>query len=142
MKTRTMMRRPGILVLVLLFAVAAAPAARAGGGGNSEKEARALFQRAEMAFNLGKFSDALTDYQAAYQAKPLPGFLFNIAQCYRNMGNYERARFFYRRYLALEPRTSNRRLVEDLIAEMTRLLDKQAEEKPAASPPPSPPAPS
>ena len=41
------------------------------------------------------------------------------------MGNYERARFFYRRYLALEPRTSNRRLVEDLIAEMTSLLDKQ-----------------
>jgi tetratricopeptide (TPR) repeat protein len=96
-----------------------------------------------MAFNLGKFADALTDYQAAYEAKPLPGFLFNIAQCYRNMGNYERARFFYRRYLALEPRTSNRRLVEDLIAEMTRLLDKQAEEKAAAPPAASsPPAPS
>src|SRR3954464_14820039 len=97
----TMMRRPGILAVILLLSVAAAPAARAaGGGGNADKQARVLFQRAEMAFNLGKFSDALADYQAAYQAKPLPGFLFNIAQCYRNMRNYERARFFYRRYLA------------------------------------------
>ena len=34
-----------------------------------------------------------------------PAFLFNIAQCYRNMQSYERARFFFRRYLALDPHT-------------------------------------
>ena len=103
-------------------AVAAAPSA-------AEKHARELFQRAEMSFNLGKFSDALADYQAAYQAKPLPAFLFNIAQCYRNMQDYERARFFYRRYLALDPRTANRRLVEDLIGEMSKLVEKADAEK-------------
>jgi hypothetical protein len=106
-------------MLLITHTASAAPAA--------DKEARALFQQAEMNFNLGKFSEALGNYQAAYQAKPLPGFLFNIAQCYRNMGNPERARFFYRRYLALEPRTPNRRLVEDLITEMTRLLERQGE---------------
>jgi tetratricopeptide (TPR) repeat protein len=114
--------------MICLLAAAVAPAGDRlayAATNNADKEARALFQRAEMSFNLGKFSEALTDYQAAYQAKPLSGFLFNIAQCYRNMGNYERARFFYRRYLALEPRTSNRRLVEDLIGEMTRLMEKQ-----------------
>ena len=94
------------------------------GAAPSERQARDLFQKAEMSFNLGRFADALTDYQGAYQAKPLPAFLFNIAQCYRNLQNYERARFFYRRYLALDPHTANRRLVEDLIAEMTRALDK------------------
>src|SRR4029077_11428061 len=83
-----------------------------------------LFQRAEKSFNLGRFSEALADYQSAYEAQPLPEFLFNIAQCYRNMQSYERARFFFRRYLALDPHTPNRRLVEDLIAEMTRELDK------------------
>jgi tetratricopeptide (TPR) repeat protein len=117
------MLRPVVVVLLVATALAGHPAVAAGG---SEKEARALFQRAEKSFNLGKFDEALTDYQAAYEAKPLPGFLFNIAQCYRNVGNYERARFFYRRYLAIDPRTSNRGLVEDLIAEMSRLLDKQA----------------
>jgi tetratricopeptide (TPR) repeat protein len=92
-----------------------------------EREARERFQKAEMSFNLGRFDDALADYQAAYQAKPLPAFLFNIAQCYRNLGNYERAQFFYRRYLALDPHTSNRRLVEDLIAEMSRKGEKEDE---------------
>jgi len=98
----------------------AAPAS----GTTNDKQARELFQSAENSFNLGRFPDALADYQAAYEAKPLPAFLFNIAQCYRNMQSYERARFFFRRYLALDPHTPNRRLVEDLIAEMTRELDK------------------
>jgi tetratricopeptide (TPR) repeat protein len=98
----------------------AAPAA----GAPADKQAREHFQNAENSFNLGRFPDALADYQAAYEAKPLPGFLFNIAQCYRNMQSYERARFFFRRYLALEPHSPNRRLVEDLIAEMTREMDK------------------
>jgi tetratricopeptide (TPR) repeat protein len=105
---------------------------------DDEKESRRLFQKAELGFNLGKFEDALADYQAAYQAKPLPGFLFNIAQCYRNLTNYERARFFYRRYLKLEPRSPNRHLVEQLIAEMTERMDKQAAQTAGATPPPPP----
>src|SRR3954469_10759713 len=152
------MLRRGTLILVLanvLANLALSPvpkvsaAPRTVAAANPDKEARALFQRAEMSFNLGKFPEALNDYQAAYQAKPLSGFLFNIAQCYRNMGNYERARFFYRRYLALEPHTSNRRLVDDLIAEMTRLMEKQTTDQAAptgltvapasTAPPPSAP---
>ncbi len=48
------------------------------------------------------------------------------------MQNYESARFFYRRYLALDPHTANRHLVEELIAEMTRALDKSGDVAPAA----------
>src|SRR5262245_44893353 len=132
-------RAAGFLLATLVLLLLAGRAHAAKG----EKEARSLFQRAEMSFNLGKFPEALADYQAAYEAKPLPGFLFNIAQCYRNMGNPERARFFYRRYLALDPRSSNRRLVEDLIEEMTRLMDKQAAapaQTATQAPPPPPPA--
>jgi tetratricopeptide (TPR) repeat protein len=125
------MRAPSsgyVAVVALVCAVAlpsravAEPLAAAS---QDDKEARRLFQRAELSFNLGKFDDALADYQSAYQAKPLTGFLFNIAQCYRNLGNWERARFFYRRYLTLEPRSPNRRRVEDLVAEMTDRLEKQ-----------------
>jgi tetratricopeptide (TPR) repeat protein len=109
-----------VLPLLQPRAAVAAPASGAAG----DKASRELFQRAEKSFNLGRFSEALADYQAAYEAKPLPPFLFNIAQCYRNMQSFERARFFFRRYLALDPHTANRRLVEDLIAEMTRELDR------------------
>src|SRR5262245_49753509 len=122
-------------VLLIATALAVHPAL-ASGGTEKEKEARALFQQAEKNFDLGKFPEALADYQAAYEAKPLPGFLFNIAQCYRNMGDPERARFFYRRFLALDPRTPHRARVEDLIQEMTRVLEKSAANPPAAAGPP------
>jgi hypothetical protein len=133
------------LALVLLATLAGT--ARAESAGDNDKEARRLFQEAELSFNVGKFAEALAAYQAAYEAKPLPGFLFNIAQCYRNMGDYDRARFFFRRYLTLDPRTPNRRRVEALIDEMGRLLQQRADEEaarapatPAAAPPPPPAA--
>lgn len=136
----------GLALVVIVVVAALAGAARAEGSGDSEKEARRLFQEAELSFNVGKFAEALAAYQAAYEAKPLPGFLFNIAQCYRNMGDYERARFFFRRYLTLDPRTPNRRRVEALIDEMGRLLQQRADEEAARAPAgpaaePSPPAP-
>jgi hypothetical protein len=141
--------RARVLGLALVLVATLAGAVRAEGTGDNEKEARRLFQEAELSFNVGKFAEALAAYQAAYEAKPLPGFLFNIAQCYRNMGDYERARFFFRRYLTLDPRTPNRRRVEALIDEMGRLLQQRADEEaaraptaPAAEPPPPAPPPS
>jgi hypothetical protein len=125
--------------LIVAAALGSAPLALA----DNTDEARAKFQEAEKAFNLGRFNEALAAYQAAYEAKPLPAFLFNIAQCYRNLSNYERARFFYRRYLALEPHSPDRRRVENLAVEMTRLMDKQraAGASTTITPPTSPPAP-
>jgi hypothetical protein len=123
----------GLSVLVL------APG-RAKAASEDEKQARALYERAEKSFDVGKFTDALADYQAAYEAKPLPGFLFNIAQCYRNMGDFDRARFFFRRYLAVDPRAPNRRKVEELISEMTKQLEAQRKDQKVAGAT-TPPAP-
>ena len=124
------MKRPAA-VIVLLGALLAARAAAAG-----ERPGRVLFEQAEAKFNTGRFDEALVDYQAAYDAEPLPAFLFNIGQCYRNMGNYERAQFFFRRYAALDPRSPNRPAAERLIAEMERL----ANDRPGATPGVEPPA--
>ena len=78
---------------------------------------------AETKFNLGRFEEAAADYQAAYEAEPLPAFLFNIGQCYRNLGNYERAQFYFRRYVQLDPHSPNRADAEQLIAEMDRMTE-------------------
>jgi hypothetical protein len=112
--------------LAVVLALASPARAEGEGGSDADKEARRLFQKAELSFNVGKFAEALTDYQAAYEVKPLNGFLFNIAQCYRNLGDYERARFFFRRYLTLEPKSPNRRRVEALIDEMNKKLEEKA----------------
>jgi tetratricopeptide (TPR) repeat protein len=93
----------------------------------AERTARAHFKRGERAFNLGKFKEAERAYAAAYQAQPLPAFLFNLAQCHRNLGNPERALFFFRRYLTLEPDGPNRKMVLDLIDEQEgRLAERNA----------------
>jgi hypothetical protein len=107
------------------------PRAKAAADGSNRKSkerlARAHFERAEKAFNLGLFHDALSGYHAAYEALPLPAFLFNIAQCHRNAGDSEQAVFFYQRYLSLEPEASNRAVVEELIAEQRhKLADARA----------------
>jgi len=86
---------------------------------------RALFERAEANFNRGRFEQARADYQAAYDVEPLPAFLFNIGQCYRNLGDYEHALFFFHRYTVLDPRSPNRAAAERLIAEMNRLAEER-----------------
>ncbi len=131
------MKRMGILRLLLAVAslgllVLEAKLAHAQG----DKAARAQFQRAEKAFNVGKFDDALKFYEGAFDAKPLPGFLFNMAQCHRNLGDPERAIFFFQRYLSLDPETPNRPLALELIAEEQKKLD--AKRAPIQKPPPAP----
>jgi tetratricopeptide (TPR) repeat protein len=126
-------------VLALAAPLAAAPRRPAPAReSRAEKVARAHFERAEKAFNLGHFDEALAGYQDAYQALPLPAFVFNIAQCHRNLGNGEQAVFFYQRYLSLQPDAPNRPVVEELIADQTRLLDARKAAEAAAEPAPPP----
>jgi tetratricopeptide (TPR) repeat protein len=102
---------------VLVIGLVAVAAAARGEDGAPVKAARAHFQKGEAAFASGRLEDALASYQAAFEAKPLPGFLFNIAQCHRKLGHHQQALEFYRRYLTLDPQTGNRATVEGLIAE-------------------------
>jgi tetratricopeptide (TPR) repeat protein len=108
-------RRIVMLGSLLVLAAVAQPARAEG---DPKAAARAHFKRAEAAFNLGKFEEALAAYQAAYETKPLPGFLFNIAQCHRNLNDYDQAIFSFKKYLKLEPEASNKESVERLIEEL------------------------
>jgi tetratricopeptide (TPR) repeat protein len=134
------------VLLALATPVAAAPRRRPpapeGRDPRQERAARGHFDRAERAFNLGRFDEALTEYQSAYEALPLPAFVFNIAQCHRNLGNLEKAVFFYQRYLSLQPDAPNRAVVEDLITEQSRTLEqRRAAEAATFAPAEAPPAP-
>jgi tetratricopeptide (TPR) repeat protein len=51
-------------------------------------------------FIAGRFSEALTDYQAAYKIDPDPDILFAIAQAERKLGQCHLALPHYREYLA------------------------------------------
>ena len=98
-----------------------------------ETQAKALFQTGSKAYDLGDFEGALKAYSDAYQLAPRPGFLFNIAQCHRQLSNFERAAFFYQRFIdTSKPRAANVELATQLLEEMkTKQTAKVAEEKAA-----------
>ncbi|WP_147444277.1 MULTISPECIES: tetratricopeptide repeat protein [Corallococcus] len=97
---------------------------------SSEAQARDRFSEGNLAYDLGEFDRALKAFSESYRLKPLPAFLFNIAQCHRQLNNPSRAAFFYRRYLALsseEP--ANADVVRELIAEMDGKARAQEEQR-------------
>jgi tetratricopeptide (TPR) repeat protein len=87
------------------------------------RAAKRHFEKGEKLFALGKFDEALDEYQKAYDAKPIPDFLFNIGQCYRNLEQYDQAIFSFKKYLKDVPDAPNKDAVEKLIGD---LEDKQA----------------
>ena len=86
------------------------------GESEDKASARAHFERAARLYEVKEFTDALAEFKAAYVAKPDPAFLFNIAQCHRNLGHAEEAVTFYRRFLQHAPANDpNRAQVETLL---------------------------
>ena len=94
-------------------------------------KARELFRQAQTKYNLLRFEEALALFEKGYEEKPDPVFLFNIAQCQRQLGRYELAAKSYRAYLVQQPDAPNRDDVMARIADM----EKAAQDKRAAAPP-------
>nr|AHE14565.1 putative tetratricopeptide repeat domain protein [uncultured bacterium] len=108
------------------------PAAPAPKQEDPETAARLFFEQAQREYDLGNFDKALVGYSEAYRLVSAPALLFNIGQCHRQLGQYERAAFFYRRYLALEPDSPDAPVVQGLIQQMEA---KQAEPAQASGTP-------
>jgi tetratricopeptide (TPR) repeat protein len=91
-------------------------------------EVKAKLKEAQKAYDLSHFDESLRLFSEAYELKPLPGILFNIAQCHRHLSNWERAAFFYRRYLSLSPsKPKNAAEANSLLTEMEK--EQEAEQK-------------
>lgn len=129
--------RAGIVTIVCAAALLATSGARAQSG-NAET-AQAHFDRGAKLYNLGHFQEAIADFEKAYDLDPSPIFLFNIAQSHRQLGNKERALFFYRRYLEQAPRAPNRDDVERRMKDLQAALQQEAEakQKPPTDVPPT-----
>ena len=107
--------------LCLAFFIDAAPAH----GQSMKKGAKVFFEKGATEYNLGHFTEAITQFEKAYEIDPAPILLFNIGQCHRQTGNKERALFFYRRYLEQNPKAENRNDVENRMAELERSLKEE-----------------
>jgi tetratricopeptide (TPR) repeat protein len=109
---------PLTLALLGLLLLGFPSPARAAAAADAEAQARTRFSEGNLAYDVGDFDKALKSFSEAYRLKPLPGFLFNMAQCHRQLGQYSRAAFLYRRYLSLEPNAASAPMVRELAQEM------------------------
>lgn len=80
-------------------------------------EAKKQFQLGTMNYDVGQYQQALESFERARALKPLPGFLFNIAQCHRRLGHHDEAVRFFEQYLQEAPTAKNAAEVETLLAE-------------------------
>jgi tetratricopeptide (TPR) repeat protein len=100
----------------------------------SQNKAMEHFREGRKLYQISDYRAALQEFKRAFLFKEDPVFLFNIAQCHRQLGEREEALTFYRRYVAAAPEAQNRAQVEKIIHEL------QGARSPAA-PEPAPPAP-
>jgi tetratricopeptide (TPR) repeat protein len=82
----------------------------------------------ERYFQSGQYPQAIEAFRQAYVLKPVPLFLYNIAQAHRLTGQGEDAIRIYERFLQEDPKTPFRADVERHLAEL-RSLKEQAAEK-------------
>lgn len=101
--------------------------------------ARAHYKEGKAHYQLGEYRDALTEFKAAYHVVQDPAFLFNVAQCHRQLHENEEALRVYNAYLRDAPAATNRAEVEKFIRELTIAVEKERErEKSAAIAPAAP----
>ncbi len=78
-----------MLALVAAAIVGALPVRRPPTASRPNARPAATSRRASRPTRPGHYAQALAKYEAGYAAKPLPGFLVNIAQCQRRLGDSE-----------------------------------------------------
>jgi tetratricopeptide (TPR) repeat protein len=108
--------------------------------------ATAHVRKATAAYNLGKYTDAAKEYEAAYEQTLDANLLFNIGQAYRLAGERDRAIVAYRSFIRSAPDSEQRQLAESKIREIERQRsapppapapEPAVQAAPAPSPPPA-----
>jgi tetratricopeptide (TPR) repeat protein len=127
------MRQITILLAAGCAALLLAGTARAASDSDLE-QARQHAAKAKVHYDLGEYEKAAEEYIIVYRLRPLPALLFNIAQSYRQAGQYDKAKQFYQSYLRENPDSETTAQVKKALKEIDEL---QAKEKTAKNGPPT-----
>jgi hypothetical protein len=100
--------RATILVVALTGATSIAHA-------DSRSDADGHARRGVALYNLGKYDEAISEFEDAYKAFQSDALLFNLAQAHRKLEHCERALSYYHQYLAGAPTPVLARQVEKLL---------------------------
>jgi tetratricopeptide (TPR) repeat protein len=110
------------------------------GGDDSSRAAMEHYRRGTRAYDLGRFLEAASEYEKAYEAKESPALLYNLGQAYRGAGEHQKALNAYRAYLRNAPEATNREEVTHFIEALRHTLEvqKATTEKPPVGTLPEP----
>jgi tetratricopeptide (TPR) repeat protein len=100
-------------------------------------DVRMHFKQGQTHYALGEFQEAIEEFREAYRLRQEPAILFNLAQSYRQIREWQHAYFHYRQYLNQKPDASNQAEVESLIEQMKTKMDEEehaAKVQPAPTP--------
>ena len=110
---RSFARTVVCLAVVLLGCVAALGGSAAAQGtdakaanGQATRGVREIIESATKHYQAGDYDTAASEYFAAYEKKPLPALLFNVAQSHRKAGRTEEALALYERFLREDPKST------------------------------------
>jgi tetratricopeptide (TPR) repeat protein len=102
-------------------------------------------------YRLGRYEEAVAAFRRAYEVKADARLLFDIAECYRELGAVDQALFYYDRYLAAWPDAFDHAEVDEKVAALENMRGSGARTAPRAArrrpqltitePPPSKPRP-
>jgi iron complex outermembrane receptor protein len=121
----------------LALALLMAPLARAQTDDRAA-QAKQHYEAGMARFQLEEWDAAIEEWQAGFRIKPVPQFLYNIAQAYRLSKRWEKSLSFYQKYLRMDPKAPNKAEVERHIAQLNKAIAEQGK---AASAPPTEAAP-
>jgi len=109
--------RAALIAAAVLFAC---PMARAQEPASPEREseARRLYELGRSHYNLAEYDEAIAAFRSAYELRPAPELLYNLAQAYRLRGDCAQARDLFRAYVRESPEAANRVEVEGRIARL------------------------
>jgi tetratricopeptide (TPR) repeat protein len=126
-----------LLRLLALLVLVAAPVLA-----DPSADVRMHFKKGQTHYALGEFQEAIGEFREAYRLRQEPAILFNLAQSYRQIHEWQHAYFHYRQYLNQKPDAVNKAEVETLIEQMRTKIDEEerlarAEPASVAAAPPS-----
>ena len=131
--------RCGVFALAVLAGMLFASRAEAQLNPTQKQEMKQHYEKATRAYDVQKYSEAVDEYQKAYEIGGDPAMLYNVAQSYRLADQLSEALRFYRRYLQRSPNARNREDVERKISDLEKTIEERR--RAAAAVPAAPVAP-
>jgi tetratricopeptide (TPR) repeat protein len=114
------------IIAVVGALIGAAPSALAQSS-DDDRKARELYLVGDNHYAAGRYEQALLKFEQAYMLSKRPQLLYNIANAYERMGDYEKAADYLRRYLE-SPEAEDVSSVRERIRRLEMNADAQGRE--------------